>query len=270
MPAVEVIPGLWWLDGTRGCNVYLVRASDGTFVLVDAGFEVTAGAVAWQARQVAGDAPVTHLLLTHGHPDHTGAAAALRDALGVRVVIGIGDSVERDDARFVRMAPLRRGGPIRRAIMRRRGLMSPRAYVPVDEIVEGRTEVVPGIEAVPVPGHTPGSVCYLVRGPDNPSAPVAALVGDLVISHRDGLARSLVAANADDALYLRTMAAFAEEAPEVGLAGHGYPVRSAFAAQLANLAKSPREPWNARNALRRARRMAAFGRMMWRAYPPRQ
>jgi len=28
-------PGLWWLHGTRGSNVYLVEADDGQLALVD-------------------------------------------------------------------------------------------------------------------------------------------------------------------------------------------------------------------------------------------
>ena len=37
-----------------------------------------------------------------------------------------------------------------------------------------------------------------------------ACVGDLVISHREGLSRSLVAANRDDAQYLESLRRFAE------------------------------------------------------------
>ena len=33
-----VAPGTWWLRGTRGANVYLVEADDGSLVLVDTGF----------------------------------------------------------------------------------------------------------------------------------------------------------------------------------------------------------------------------------------
>src|SRR5690554_2017714 len=89
--SVEVIPGVWWLEHTRGCNVYVVRAADDSYVIVDSAFRGAAGAIAWQARRVAGDAPITHLLLTHEHFDHTGGASEVRDALGVQVALGAAD-----------------------------------------------------------------------------------------------------------------------------------------------------------------------------------
>lgn len=83
-------------------------------------------------------------------------------------------------------------------------------------------------------GHTPGSYCYLdtVRG--------VAFVGDLVISHVDGLARPMQSSNADEAQYLETLRRFAERAPEVGCPGHGAPVLSEFGTQLLGLSLLPR------------------------------
>ncbi|MEX1022089.1 MAG: MBL fold metallo-hydrolase, partial [Dehalococcoidia bacterium] len=236
--AVEVAPGVWWLEGTRGCNVYLARARDGTFVLVDAAHRSSAGAIVREAHAIAGDAPVTHLLLTHRHFDHTGAAVEVARALSARIAIGEGDCEAAPDGG--RQVVMRRGAP-----------------VPVDLAIAGRCEVAPGIEAVPAPGHTPGSMCFVAVDAG------AAFVGDLVISYGDGLARAMVAANGDDGRYLETLRRFAEEAPPVGLPGHGYPVRGDFAAALRDLADSPREPLTPRNALRRARRMMRFSTFMW-------
>jgi len=265
--SVEVVDGVWWLEDTRGCNVYVARASDGSFVIVDAGFGETAGAIAWQARRIAGDAPITHLLLTHEHFDHTGGAADVRDALGVRVVMGDGDCEPAPGGGWqARRSPLRGRprGPLARALAPRRLPVT----TPVDVRIEGRCEVAPGIEAVPVPGHTPGSLCFVLS---EGRSPRVAFVGDLVISHRESLSRTLAATNRDDAQYLKTLRAFAEESPDIGLAGHGYPMRRGFGAAARNLAASEREPWSPFNAWRRARRMAAFNQMLWRPnYPPRR
>ena len=38
-------PGLWWLHGTRGSNVYLVESDDGQLALVDTGFSSSAEAI---------------------------------------------------------------------------------------------------------------------------------------------------------------------------------------------------------------------------------
>ena len=264
---VEVISGAWWLADTRGCNVYVLRAADGSYVIVDSAFQDASGAIAWQARRIAGDAPITHLLLTHEHFDHTGGAAGVRAALRLRVALGAGDCepAPDDEGWQVRRSP-HRGRPSG-AFAR---LLAPRmlpATAPVDLPIDGPTEVAPGIHAVPVPGHTPGSMCF-VRSEGGPSV---ACVGDLVISHRGGLARSLIAANRDDTQYLESLRRFAEEAPEAGLAGHGYPVRAGFASALRGLATSEREPWSPSNAWRRVRRIAAFNQMLWRPnYPPRR
>ena len=265
--AMEVVEGVWWLEDTRGCNVYVARASDGSFVIIDSAFREAAGAIASQARRIAGDAPIRHLLLTHEHFDHTGGASALRDALGLRVALGAADCEPDSDGGWqARRSPLRGRprGPLARALAPR----SLPATTPVDVPIEARCEVAPGIEAVPVPGHTPGSTCFVLS---EGSVPRVAFVGDLVISHRESLSRTLVAVNHDDAQYQESLRVFAEEAPDVGLAGHGYPVRHGFGAALRNLAASEREPWSPWNAWRRARRMAAFNQMLWRPnYPPRR
>jgi glyoxylase-like metal-dependent hydrolase (beta-lactamase superfamily II) len=265
--AVEVVEGVWWLEDTRGCNVYVVRAADGSFVIVDSAFREAAGAIAWQARHIAAGAPITHLLLTHEHFDHTGGASALRDALGVRVALGAADCEPDSEGGWqARRSPLR-GRP--RGTLAR--VLAPRslpATTPVDVLIEARCEVAPGIEAVPVPGHTPGSTCFVLS---EGGVPRVTFVGDLVISHREGLSRTLVAVNHDDAQYQESLRLFAEEAPDIGLAGHGYPVRRNFGAALRNLGASEREPWSLRNGWRRARRMAAFNQMLWRPnYPPRR
>ncbi len=265
--AVEVVEGVWWLEDTRGSNVYVARASDGSYVIVDSAFREAAGAIAWQARRIAGDAPITHLLLTHEHFDHTGGASALRDTLGVRVALGAADCEPGSEGGWqARRSPLRGRprGPLARAFAPR----SLPVTTPVDVPIDARGEVAPGIEAVPVPGHTPGSTCFVLS---EAGVPRVAFIGDLVISHREGLSRTLAAVNHDDAQYQETLRVFAEEAPEAGLAGHGYPVRSGFGAALRNLAASEREPWSMWNAWRRARRMAAFNQMLWRPnYPPRR
>jgi len=265
--AVEVVPGVWWLERTRGCNVYLARAADGTFVIVDAGFRSCADAIVEQARRIAGDAPVTHLLLTHDHFDHVSAAGAVSRALGASVALGRGDCEATSEGGWqVEHRPMRTGRL--QGIAQR--LLPPLAAeepIPVHIPIDRRCEIAPGIEAIPTPGHTPGSTCFVMRHAGDGGV---AFVGDLVISHRDGLARSLAAANRDDAAYLEMLRAFAAEAPEVGLAGHGYPVRHRFGQALRELAELPREPLNARNAWRRFRRIARFNMFLWMQDQPRR
>ena len=251
-----IVPGVWWLHETRGSNVFLVEAAGGQLLLIDCGFASSADAIAAEVERVAPGRVPSLLLLTHAHVDHSGAAAELRRRFGARVVAGAGDCVRDADGRTVLREPIGRSHRWRRflhALSRSRG----EGEVLVDVALTGETEVAPGIVAVPAPGHTPGSYCYVdaARG--------IAFVGDLVISHPPQLARPLRAANADDGAYLRTLATFAARAPDAGCAGHGAPMLHGFATSLAALAAQPRRRLTSlAGAPRRVLRLVRFARML--------
>ncbi len=250
--AEAVAEGVWWLHGTRGCNVFLVRTGE-ALVLIDTGFASSLEGIVRDVATVAPSEAVTHVLLTHAHPDHAGAAEALRQHYGARLVAGAGDC-EVVDGRTVLHEAVGRAHRVRRLLewwRGARGVLGPR--VVVDAPLEGERHVA-GLLAIPTPGHTPGSYCYLLESAG------LAFVGDLVISHRDGLARPLTWANDDDARYLEALTTFAARAPEAGCAGHGPLVASGFRAQLLGLSRLPRRhPWSPRGALGRLRRLRAFG-----------
>ncbi len=231
-------PGVWWLHQTRGSNVYLLDLPGGALALIDTGFGDSAAGIIREVERVAPGSRVTHILLTHAHFDHVGAARALRDHYGARVLVGWADCTIDAEGRLVisgRMGRSHRGGPLRRWWRSRRfGASQP---VAVDLPLHADQEVLPGLLAVATPGHTPGSYCYVATRRD------IAFVGDLVISHRDGLARALALANQDDAEYLRGLAAFAARTPDAGCAGHGPPVLEGFRAQMLTLAAQPRRRW---------------------------
>jgi len=139
--------------------------------------------------------------------------------------------------------------------MRRAPVQVAPSTIPVRPI-DRRDEVLPGIVAIPTPGHTAGSICYVVEDAG------VALVGDLVISHSDGLSRTLVAANSDDETYLKSISDFAGQTPDVGCAGHGLPVMQGFREGLQQLSEKPRErlrPWQFPH---RVKRMFDFYRFL--------
>lgn len=255
--AEVVVPGVWWLHGSRGSNVFLVEATDGQLLLVDCGFAGSGAGIAADIEfTVPGRAP-TQILLTHAHVDHAGAAAELRGRFGARVVAGAGDCGLDELGRAVLHEPIGRSHRWRRALQ---ALSRSHAVfdVLVDTVLTGETDVAPGIVAVPVPGHTPGSYCYLDRRHG------VAFVGDLVIHHPPRLTRPLRAANADDRRYLRTLAEFAQRAPEVGCMGHGLPVTSGFGGALRELATQRRRATSLADAPRRLVRLIRFARMLVR------
>ncbi len=96
-------------------------------------------------------AAIRQLLLTHCHFDHTGGAAELRQRLGCRVI------AHRLDAQVIET-----GDPTISAASWYEDHLTP---CPVDRKLEKPREILPvgakPIEAIHIPGHSPGSVAYL-------------------------------------------------------------------------------------------------------------
>jgi hydroxyacylglutathione hydrolase len=114
---------------------------------------------------------------THGHYDHVGAVAELRERFGIPFHLHSGD------ARLLRHANL-----YRMVFDGERSVVVP----PVDGDLAGVSLLDVGpfaVEVVSAPGHTPGSVVLLLDG--------AAFVGDLVLFRKAGRA-DLPGGSADD------------------------------------------------------------------------
>ncbi|WP_225981078.1 MBL fold metallo-hydrolase [Paracidovorax avenae] len=140
-------------------NTYLVRGR-GRTVLIDAG---AGGFKGWggqlpQRLALAGVAPseIDTVLLTHAHPDHVGG---LVDGSGACVFPNAELLVHRAELDF-----WQDDNHLGRASERGRGnfLVARRAFDAYRAALRpiGAGEVVPGIEAVPLPGHTAGHTGY--------------------------------------------------------------------------------------------------------------
>lgn len=260
--ADRVAPGVWWLHETRGSNVFVVEASDGQLLLIDCGFLSSAAGIEAELARIAPGRVPTQLLLTHAHVDHSGAAAQLRERFGARVAAGAGDCSLDERGHAVLREPIGRSHRWRRFLRSIAGARSTVECV-VDAPLVGDTELAPGVVAVPAPGHTPGSYCYL------DTAHGVAFVGDLVISHGGRLTRPLRVANADDLRYTETLHEFARRAPDIGCAGHGEPVLQGFAVALTDLAAHPRRRvFSPAGGLQRMVRLFRFARMLMRLRSP--
>jgi glyoxylase-like metal-dependent hydrolase (beta-lactamase superfamily II) len=188
-----VIPPAVHRLGDDVVNFYLIEEPDG-LVLVDSGLPGHWDALSdhlASSGAVPGD--IKAVLLTHAHPDHLGVAARIHQEAGASVWLHRADAptlaaanparaapkTERSMARYLLRRPAALGLPLHLA--RQGGFRL--APVGDPEVFETRTSLtgVPGTpEAVPMPGHTPGSTAYVFRRHG------VVFTGDALVSY-DGL-----------------------------------------------------------------------------------
>ena len=150
-----IVPGVHILCGLGPSAAYVVETSEG-LVLVDSGLESDAELLKREMAKLGLDwKAIRAILLTHVHGDHCGGAELLRRETNAKVYAGRGDS-----------PPLEAGGP--------REAFFSTFYMPghaphpthVDVPLEGGESIAFGdvrFQAIAAPGHTPGSVCYLME-----------------------------------------------------------------------------------------------------------
>lgn len=166
----QLRPGLWAMESSSswGCNTYLIDGGARLF-LVDPGPSFQLDRVARELR-TAGRSPyeVTDILLTHYDQDHSRSAAQWRRRTRATVWLGA------DDAEILRTHHVP-GPRFRRFMMAVLGL----AELPEGTVeMRGEVTIVPGLTALPTPGHTPGHFTFLWRD--------VALIGDAANSGPDG------------------------------------------------------------------------------------
>ncbi len=151
---VTLLPGVHLLGETYPNAAYVVESSDG-LTLVDTCREADAGPILRQFRTLGLDpARLRRILLTHCHADHVLGARRLRELSGALVHVGRGDA-----------DVLRDGGP-EEALCSVFDMSHPTHGTPVDVLLDGGEEIPAGedrFRVLATPGHTPGSVCYLLE-----------------------------------------------------------------------------------------------------------
>ena len=163
MAAVQVADGVWRLPTAPAdlVNSYLLAGDDGTLVLLDAGTRRAPRSLL-AALAGLGRAPedVTHLLLSHAHPDHAGGAHAVRSATSSAVLTHEREAVYLREGRSPAPDRSTRGGRLLRRLPRRTSGF--RAVEVSSTFSDG--EVLPiadGMVVVHTPGHTPGHCSFL-------------------------------------------------------------------------------------------------------------
>lgn len=232
MDLIPLIPHLHHLSFPVG-HAYLWDDPDG-LTLIDTGPPGSAPLIAGAIRALARDpTELRHLVLTHWHQDHVGAAAEVA-AWGEVTV-----SAHRADAPVIR--GLSTGRPpdlvdwerplLEQALARLPA--APPEPVRVDrELDDGDVlDFGGGAHAVAAPGHTPGSVAIYLPGPR------VLFTGDAVARRQDGRV-ILGVFNTDPQQAAESLRRLAALDAEVACFGHGEPVTRGAAADLRAAARN--------------------------------
>jgi len=204
-----------------GWQVYLWRDGD-SVTLIDTGAPGSAPAILQAAPRI------DRIVLTHGHVDHIGSAAALREHTGAEVVAGEAD------------APAIRAGaalappvfedwevPIHQRVAA--GLPDAADPVPVDrELHDGDVlDFGGGAEVLAIPGHTGGSIA--IHLPEHR----VLLTGDTIANVGTLMLGTF---NQDRARTIASFQRLAQLDVETACFGHGEPITSGAGARLREVA----------------------------------
>ena len=170
--AAEIAPGVYYLPVGKGlmrANVYFIRSGP-SWTLIDAGSAGCAPVILSAAESLFGaGSSAAAILLTHDHPDHTGAARelALRWGCGVWVHPDEFPMVEGDLATFREY-----GHPLDRWLIvpglrlmgakRARTIVDRASFKDVARVFDaaGAPPGLPEWQIIPCRGHTPGHVAF--------------------------------------------------------------------------------------------------------------
>ena len=148
------------ISNSVDCHVYLIESSEG-HALIDAGVGLEGERIIENIKKEGLDPQaVKHLFLTHSHADHAGGTKALKEKLGLKVYIS------RAEAHLLRSSDLLDQG-LTEAILDN---IYPKDYVfancePDVELDGGETFTLGEweIKTIHTPGHSKGSMCYLLK-----------------------------------------------------------------------------------------------------------
>jgi glyoxylase-like metal-dependent hydrolase (beta-lactamase superfamily II) len=212
--------------GIDHVHCYLVRASDGGWMLVDTGLGLPGSEERWAPVLAALDGPVVRIVITHFHPDHVGDTAAVAALSSARVYQGRVDHAqcrrawgeERRPERYVAHA-LAHGMPAAELddLRRESDALAQLVHAAANPDPLEPDDVIDGWRVIHLPGHADGHLALLRDG--------ILLAGDAILA-RISPAVGLYPDARPDPLgdYVHSLERIVELAPAVAFAGHHEPV----------------------------------------------
>jgi glyoxylase-like metal-dependent hydrolase (beta-lactamase superfamily II) len=152
---MQLLDGVWQVDGLRASNVFVLAARDGV-VVVDTCVGGSTNAILAEAQRAGySAAQVRAIVLTHAHIDHVGSAAALQQATSAPIYAPA-DEIAAVEGR----APLPHPPGLHGALMRAATTpLRPEPAAVQEALRPGPTIAhLPDWHVVPTPGHTPGHI----------------------------------------------------------------------------------------------------------------
>ncbi len=229
-----ILPGVWTFTGLPVGRVYLLEDADG-LTLVDAGLTLAAERILRQLA-AAGRRPdeVRRILVTHGHFDHVGGLPRLKAQTGAQVIASDAERPILEGQQPLQYPPVETL-PLRARLMRAgsRGDSFLKG-ITVDRTVEDGEmlpEVLGGLQALIMPGHTPGHTVYW-----HPERRLL-FCGDAIM-HFTGLSGPFRAVSTDMDDVHESIARIAALQPAAVCFGHGNPLLADTAARITAFARS--------------------------------
>ena len=226
---MEVIPGVHAVPGVVWSRVYLIEGD--TLALVDSGMPWNVRTVLKYIKSI-GRRPeeLSSILVTHSHPDHTAGALGLSRETGAKVLAHPQDTKAHSNS-DVSLSYMGVFTSLRLPLpfLQRTGVHH---LVSDDELLP----ILGGVRVLHTPGHTAGSVCYLLESQG------VLFSGDTVFSDGTRLSRSVPFPGYDARLYRSSLERLAGLEFESVCGGHGRPLVGGAAEKLRRLLAERPEP----------------------------